>query len=121
MRTSSWCRRGKPGRFRSLPHFSEGTSERSANCRLRGHLKAGYDDCDIVFPAVFVGLGDKTFASRPWLLGGFKDGGDAFVGQHIRQAIGTEQQHVIRVQHNAVTLHEHPRLMAADSVGNDVA
>ena len=40
---------------------------------------------------------------------------------HLRQAIGTQQERVVRVQLNPVALHSHPRLMAPDGVGNDVA
>ena len=87
-----------------------GLSERSGNCLLRGRFKASHDDADIIFPAAFVGLGHETFASRPGLVVGFKGGVDTVVVHHLRQAIGTQQERVVRVQLNPVTLHSYPPL-----------
>jgi hypothetical protein len=106
-----WC----PGEDETLPS-PDGISSLSV-----GRAKASYDDSDIIPPAVFVRFGHETFASNLWLVFGLKNGCNTVVRNHPRQAIRTQKERVVRLQLNPVALHQHPRIMAPDNIGNDVA
>ena len=62
-----------------------------------------------------------SWAQASWAGAGLEDGRDAIVGEHARQPVGAEEQHVAGLEVRPVHLDLEPGGGAADDVGDDVA
>ena len=58
-------------------------------------LKTAHDDGDVVFATFFVGFGNQPLTDQLRFLLVLKNGSDASVGDHLGQAIGTQQENIV--------------------------
>ena len=81
---------------------------------------ASHNDGDVIFATPPIGLRDQAFARSLRIALFLQNGSDLFFGNHRRKTIGTEQQHIVGMEIEAVQFDLNSPLRATKNVGHDM-
>ncbi len=95
-------------------------SPEANRCLTRGGAYASHDDRDVVPASEPIGFRNQAFARSLRIVLLFKNGGNLFFGNHLREAVGAKQQRIVGMEIEAVQFDLNSRLRAAEDIRHDM-